>query len=1172
MLSQPAVSAGSYYADSIEGPGRWLGAGAAFRDLDGAVGRDEFQRVLEGRHPATGERLVTAQGSSQRGHLSVGTVARTDESGVALYTVRDVARLLGTTPADIEELIDNGSDGSDRGADDLDWISTTSHPVDGVDFDHEVSRHLDLAACPIDVGALRSAGPPDDEVSVTEAARALRVTPRYVRRLCAAFGDPGSGRASRATLASRRDTSGAFRIRRGDLADFAEKRRVPVARVGFDLTLTAEKSISLLAMLTTGERHDQVVDAFTKANDTAIGYLDKHAAVARCRGDSIGTEGLIVASYLHGTSRALDPHPHHHNVVANAIVDENGGVRTLDARALYRHAPAAGALATASMRWELRDLGLAWWRRNDGVWEIGGIDEPVIREFSQRRAEMDEVRRALEDRLGRTISNREEDHVALNTRSDKQGVDPIALREEWLTRADRVGLDIGSCFDRADRALAFETLPDEVQDTMFADLVDPAEGLCARSNTFGRADVMRAISDWSVVDDARRRRKVIVPPAEVERLTARFCATDLVVEIDDATGVIRGRDGQVVRDGQGEPTFTTMELLDVQSRIVTVVGAGASADAGTVDRPIIDAAIASAGQLSGEQEQLVTGWLTSGDRVQCAVGRAGTGKTTTMRVAARAWTDAGYRVLGAAVKGEAARQLADDAGIESDTVAMLLARSNGSVGVLDARTVLVVDEASTIGDRDLLRLCDLAEATGATLRLIGDTAQHGSVPAGGSFAGLVDLYAERTPQLETVRRLTDAGERRRADLVRNGRIDTALDELQASDQLVLTESDNDTHAAMVARWYTERAAGRPHPMVHGRNRERRILNALAQQILLADGVVDESHSVVLADGRRLCVGDQVVARHGDRSVRPAGDRDGWMRNGTTGQIVDIRSRTDGSPDAEIDISMVAGIITCGRGTFDRTDGGIDLAYAVTSHAVQGATNDVSTSAIGPSTNRSELYVDITRGRHENQLFATRAVTDVNADGAGLPRLDERTGARAPTTAVSVGGAHGTRPRPHRRAVGERRARPQSRRAPRSAGPGRGQSTPRHSNHSRRSRGAANRRTRAAGQHRPCPAAMSEESAPRRPMAGHRRRGCRLPRDRVASNETRSGCATRGDRVSTRCPRSVQMGRGRSVSPIDGRRNRPSKSCRSLQPARRPGHIASRKATARMARATHWISC
>ncbi len=255
----------------------------------------------------------------------------------------------------------------------------------------------------------------------------------------------------------------------------------------------------------------------------------------------------------------------------------------------------------------------------------------VIREFSQGWAEMDEVRRALEARLGRTISNREEDHVALNTRSAKQAVDPIALQKQWLTRADRVGLDIGSCFNRADRALVFETLPDELQRVMFADLVDPADGLCSQSNTFRRSDVMRAIVDWSIIAEDGRRMKVVVPPAEVERQAARFCASALIVEIDDTARVIRRRDRALVRDSQAEPTFTTIELLDVQSRIISIVGGEIGNDCGTVDPELIDAAVASADRFSDEQEELVRTWLTSGDRVQCAVGRAGTGKTTTMR-------------------------------------------------------------------------------------------------------------------------------------------------------------------------------------------------------------------------------------------------------------------------------------------------------------------------------------------------------------------------------------------------------------------------------------------------------------------------------------------------------------------------------------------------------------
>ena len=806
-----------------------------------------------------------------------------------------------------------------------------------------------------------------------------------MRRLCAAGEKPQSNR-SKASLSSGRDENGDYRIRRADLADFAGRRKPPVARVGFDLTLTVEKSIGLIAMLSDGPRQQRILDALSTANEVAIGYLDRHASVTRRRGETVASEGLLAASYMHATSRALDPHPHFHNVIANAVVDDESGVRALDARALYRHAPAAAALATAAARWELRDLGLGWWRRPEGIWEVAGVDRAAIREFSQRRNDMDEVRRALEERLGRTISHHEEDTVAVSTRADKVASDPAELRESWQDRADRVGLDIDSCFDRADEAIAYEVLPDELHERLFRDLVDSEDGLCARANTFGTGDVMRGIADWSILDSNGVARKVLFPPREVERLTARFCATGLVVEVGVATGTMQRRNRIAISDGQAAPTFTTVELLGVQHRIMKIIDEGLGAGFGQVDAAITGRAISDAKHLSGEQAGLVAAWLTSGDRVQCAIGRAGTGKTTTMRVAASAWTAAGYRVIGAAIKGEAARQLATDAGIETETVAMLLARSRAGVRVLDSRTVLIVDEASTLGDRDLLALCELAIETGATVRLIGDTAQHGSVAAGGTFAELADRD-DRVPHLTTVHRLTDPAELKRANLVRSGRASTAIDELVASGQLALTESDGATHAAMVARWYEARAVGRPHPMVHGRNRERRLLNSMAQRLLVDDGIVDGDDFVMLDDGRRLCVGDEVVAKHGDRSIFVGTDRSAWMRNGTTGRVSTVRLDPDNPERDEIDISTDAGTLTCSRGTFDRQQGGIDLAYAMTSYGVQGSTMDVSTSAITASTGRSEMYVDMTRGRHQNQLFGTRPVVAASDDDRHLPTLD-----------------------------------------------------------------------------------------------------------------------------------------------------------------------------------------
>ena len=69
---QPTPSPGGpegpsrYYADSGEEPGRWLGEAARATGLAGQVERSDFARVLAGRDPRTGERLISAQGSAGR--------------------------------------------------------------------------------------------------------------------------------------------------------------------------------------------------------------------------------------------------------------------------------------------------------------------------------------------------------------------------------------------------------------------------------------------------------------------------------------------------------------------------------------------------------------------------------------------------------------------------------------------------------------------------------------------------------------------------------------------------------------------------------------------------------------------------------------------------------------------------------------------------------------------------------------------------------------------------------------------------------------------------------------------------------------------------------------------------------------------------------------------------
>ena len=84
---------------------------------------------------------------------------------------------------------------------------------------------------------------------------------------------------------------------------------------------------------------------------------------------------------------------------------------------------------------------------------------------------------------------------------------------------------------------------------------------------------------------------------------------------------------------------------------------------------------------------------------------------------------------------------------------LVLAHTDPQTLPLDARTILVVDEASTLSDRDLDALMNMAAATGASVRLIGDPAQHGAIAAGGMFRVLCERHPTHTPELTTTHRL-----------------------------------------------------------------------------------------------------------------------------------------------------------------------------------------------------------------------------------------------------------------------------------------------------------------------------------------------------------------------------------------------------------------------------------
>jgi len=1007
-----------YYADGGEEPGRWLGRTATSLGLVGAVQREDFASTLAGRDPHTDERLITAQGSAgRRPTLGAGSHTRLGTDGERLYGVADVAASLGVTHREVERMLDIGTAVAlgrlaasvrPAAAAPEPTASPVQPPVGPPDdvlaseFGQPTGSYLtpvvtedgarwvradDLERCTtareagLDPDYLRSLGASDDQFTLAEAARLVGLTKQYLRSL-ARFHDEHRGEieqsltagrhSRRAFLVAHRGTKGRWLVTRGHLAEFLERRRPPAVRVAYDLTLTTEKSLGVLALLgDTATRH-AVLDSIQAGNDWAIEWLEDRA-VGRIDGKPVPAEGLAVASFRHLTSRALDPFPHHHNVVINTARMPDGTHRGLWSRPLYANAHAASALATAEMRHRLTAaLGVRWRPSRKGGWEVEGISSAVVREFSRRRSEIDDALRELEAEIGRGAHPNEVEHIVLRTRPAKSHAPADDLVESWRERAARHGLT-----DEGIEALTGHDGPEQSidSDALFASVAGP-DGICADGSVFSRSDALAAMAAHPVpVAEGRAPQPLLCGARQLMELTDEFLASSHVVALTDAD----------------DPLFTTVEMLQVQNRIASRFTDGLHRGASLVVDQHVDAAFDRHSHLTDEQRRLVSEWCQRGHRFHAAIGRAGAGKTTTVAACADAWTTASYRVVGAAVKGEATRTLAAATGIECETVAWYLAHTDPHGLPLDSRTVLVVDEASTLSDHDLDALMGMAAVTGASLRLIGDPAQHGAIAAGGMFRVLCERHPQVTPELTTTHRLQNEHDRAAAQALREGRIDEAFDELATAGHLHVVGDDLTMYRQVLSRWWDAHRGGLDHPMVDRRNTTRRQLNRLAHLLRQVNGELGDEEIRASGD-RAFAVGDRITARAPNRDLHAEGDRHAYVRNGAVGTIVAVRAdrKTQSRDTLTVEFDGI-GRIVIPRSFFDlhrtqagRAEVGVDHAYALTSYAVQGSTRDVSTSRVDATATRSETYVDITRGRHENHLYLT-ATTDP-LDGEALPRI------------------------------------------------------------------------------------------------------------------------------------------------------------------------------------------
>lgn len=416
-------------------------------------------------------------------------------------------------------------------------------------------------------------------------------------------------------------------------------------------------------------------------------------------------------------------------------------------------------------------------------------------------------------------------------------------------------------------------------------------------------------------------------------------------------------------------TFSTTELMQLEQDLVDLVENELTAGVAVAQPIALAASLEHRPSLSAEQAAVVAEMCTSGRGVEVLVAAAGTGKTFALDAARDAWRRSGNRVIGCALSAAAAQEMQGGSGIPSNTIAMLEVYLRRGREQLDARTVLVVDEAGTVGTRKLAPLLRTAANSGTKVVLVGDPKQLPEIDAG----GLLGALAQRNPVLTLAhnRRQTDAVERRALEHLRDGDVAAAVGMLREHDDVKSGPNAETVRNAMVGDWWQHRTNGANALMMAKRHTDVDDLNRRARRHLADAGQLHGEPLVV--NERPFQIGDHVLCTRNDYSNA--------IRNGTTGEIVDIdhrhRSMTIATDTGERKLS----------GTY-LDDGHLRHGYAITVHKAQGRTCDHGLLLASDDLYREMGYVGLSRGRQSNRMYA---VSDEPADELehhGAPR-DQR---------------------------------------------------------------------------------------------------------------------------------------------------------------------------------------
>lgn len=662
-------------------------------------------------------------------------------------------------------------------------------------------------------------------------------------------------------------------------------------RAGYDLTFSAPKSASIMALVAGDKR---LIDAHEEATNRVMHYLEKHFSQARIgsgENRSLETTGnILAAQFTHYTSRsaggeAPDPQLHTHNFIFN-VTQTSEGIRSIENKEMLKAIKLAGQLYQNEYATLVKQLGYEteWHKTGSNMtFEIKGIERDMIDHYSKRHSHLESIVTQREEKLGRKMTKAEK--VALKrelvtkTRSSKEPQDLGKLEASWTNDlSEKFGLNA----EDIKRSTAEQIPGTAIEKNLLAAAIKSVAFTDDNKSVFTQHDLLLEMAKMSMGSNSIDALSSSIRDHAKQRLA------------NDTDTYVVGR----AANNSETILYSSKSIIDAEACILDRLHNGKGTGSIVDDDRFIELYTGVTEKLQTEATNqghdfysLTNGQFTAlkhimthSDRIIGIQGDAGTGKTTLLKYLNKSIGGA-VDLVGVSKTAKAAKEIEHASGISSMTIDRFLTRDEEPSG---RQRILIVDESSMGGTK---QISDLLAKAGENTKIVfvGDEKQLKAVDAGDFFTKLKQHGMATVEMTESIRHKTEIT-KNVANLLKNvENVGRAIEELDAAGKLVSDEKEfGKIFATNTANDYAQNGMMNVISLV-STNKERREYNMAIREILKESGSIGiEDFALTTFESKRLSGADKIFAGSygiGDKLI--SRKMQGDLKSGTTAEIVNV---------------------------------------------------------------------------------------------------------------------------------------------------------------------------------------------------------------------------------------------------------------------------------------------